>query len=66
MRALSFYSRTQPQYFWPAAIAFTLVPGFAVLTSFRRRFLFADAAVVPTEYPLPKRERVPLSGYDDE
>ncbi|ODQ76324.1 hypothetical protein LIPSTDRAFT_67210 [Lipomyces starkeyi NRRL Y-11557] len=63
---LRYYARTRPQYFWPLTLSLTMIPGIIALTSFRRKYLYADHTPIPVSYPLPKRERVPLTGYDDE
>ncbi|KAK9453179.1 hypothetical protein V1511DRAFT_513126 [Dipodascopsis uninucleata] len=61
---LRYYSRTRPQYFWPSAIAFAIpVVGF-VGYPLRLKF-YGNHEPVPRRYPLPKRDRVPLEGYDD-
>ncbi|KAK9239651.1 hypothetical protein V1525DRAFT_397216 [Lipomyces kononenkoae] len=63
---LRYYARTRPQYFWPLALSLTTIPAIIALTSFRRKYIYADHKPIPLSYPLPNRERVQLTGFDDE
>ncbi|KAK9375051.1 uncharacterized protein V1513DRAFT_443573 [Lipomyces chichibuensis] len=48
---LRYYARTRPQYFWPLTLSLTMIPGIIALTSFRRKYLYADHTPIPVSYP---------------
>ncbi|KIY44077.1 hypothetical protein FISHEDRAFT_77990 [Fistulina hepatica ATCC 64428] len=65
-RTLQRHAHENPAYFFSVAIG-SMGPVLLVVgLPLKRYFGWKAVERVPTAYPLPQRERVPLTGYDDE
>ncbi|KZT03039.1 uncharacterized protein LAESUDRAFT_660510 [Laetiporus sulphureus 93-53] len=66
------YRYLQRQAHESPVIFFSLIIGLSgpviaiTVPPIRRRMGWRPAEQIPTTYPLPKRARVPVQGYDDE
>ncbi|KAF8135089.1 N19M, NADH-ubiquinone oxidoreductase 9.5 kDa subunit [Boletus edulis] len=66
-RYLQYLAHEQPVIFWSCLLG-TAGPvlAFTVPSIRQKYFGYVPAERVPTTYPLPKRPRRPVQGYEDE
>ncbi|KAK9475352.1 uncharacterized protein V1510DRAFT_400525 [Dipodascopsis tothii] len=66
LRWMHYRAHTSPHLFWPVVIGLGIpLLEFGVVMPIRR-LIYKDHEPVQLTYPLPARERVELTGFDDE